>query len=96
MSRPVLSDIRSDSVDASKGSVTGRVVSNTMKKTVTIVVERKVKHPLYKKYVRRSTKLHAHDEGDECNVGDWVAVVQCRPLSKTKAWRVNKVLARAR
>ena len=96
MSRPVLSDIRSDGVDASKGSVTGRVVSNTMKKTVTIVVERKVKHPLYKKYVRRSTKLHAHDEGDECNVGDWVAVVQCRPLSKTKAWRVNKVLARAR
>lgn len=83
-------------MDASKGSVRGRVVSNTMKKTVTIVVERKVKHPLYKKYVRRSTKLHAHDEGDECNVGDWVAVVQCRPLSKTKAWRVNKVLARAR
>ena len=96
MSRPILSDIRSDSMDASKGSVRGRVVSNTMKKTVTIVVERKVKHPLYKKYVRRSTKLHAHDEGDECNVGDWVAVVQCRPLSKTKTWRVNKVLARAR
>lgn len=96
MSTPVSSDIRSDNAVASKGSVRGRVVSNTMQKTVTVVVERKVKHPLYKKYVRRSTKLHAHDERNECNVGDWVAVVQCRPLSKTKAWRVDKVLARAR
>ena len=96
MSRSALSDVQSDSAKPSKGSVVGRVVSNAMKKTVTVMVERKVKHPLYKKYVRRSTKLHAHDERDECNVGDWVAVVQCRPLSKTKSWRVNKVLVRAR
>ena len=74
----------------------GRVVSDKMNKTVTVLVERRVKHPLYDKYIRRSTKIHAHDETDECNVGDSVSIVQCRPLSRTKAWRVHEVIARAK
>ena len=76
--------------------LTGRVIGDKMDKTVTVLVERRVKHPLYKKYVRRSTKIHAHDEGGECNVGDSVSIVQCRPLSRTKAWRVLEVIARAK
>ena len=76
--------------------IIGRVVSSKMDKTVTVLVERKVKHPLYKKYIRRSTKLHAHDEANECIEGDTVTMVQCRPLSKSKNWRVTKVVERAR
>lgn len=76
-------------------SVTGRVVSARMDKTITVVVERKVPHPLYKKYVRRSTKLHAHDESNESKEGDTVMIEQCRPMSKTKAWRLIKVVDRA-
>jgi len=76
-------------------TVTGRVVSNKMDKTVTVVVERLVRHPLYGKYVRRSTKLHAHDENNECREGDTVTVEQCRPLSKTKSWRLVKIVERA-
>jgi len=72
--------------------LTGRVVSNAMDKTITLVVERRVKHPLYGKFIRRSTKLHAHDEANECNPGDLVTVEQCRPLSKTKSWRVLDIL----
>jgi small subunit ribosomal protein S17 len=67
-----------------------------MNKTVTVLVERRVKHPLYKKYIRRSSKIHAHDELNDCRVGDAVAIVQCRPLSRTKAWRVHEVVARAK
>ena len=74
----------------------GRVVSDKMTKTVTVVVERRVKHPLYKKYIRRSTRILAHDECDACNVGDSVSIVQCRPVSKTKAWRVQEIIARAK
>ena len=76
-------------------TVEGRVVSNKMNKTVTVLVERLVKHALYGKYIRRSTKLHAHDEDNACNEGDLVRVVECRPLSKTKNWRVLEVVARA-
>ncbi len=75
--------------------MTGRVVSNKADKTVTVLVERKVKHPLYGKYIRRSTKLHAHDEENSCNEGDLVAIEQCRPLSKSKSWRLVKVMERA-
>ena len=75
--------------------LTGAVVGDKMNKTITVLVERRVKHPLYKKYVRRSTKLHAHDESNECRVGDIVSIVQCRPLAKTKAWRLHKILERA-
>ena len=75
-------------------TVEGRVVSNKMNKTVTMLVERLVKHALYGKYIRRSTKLHAHDEDNACNEGDIVRVTECRPLSKTKNWRVVEVITR--
>ena len=76
-------------------TVEGRVVSNKMNKTVTVLVERHVKHALYGKYLRRSTKLHAHDEDNACHEGDVVRVAECRPLSKTKNWRVVEVITRA-
>ena len=76
-------------------TVTGRVVSNKMDKTITVLVERRVKHPIYGKYIKRSTKLHAHDEANECNEGDTVTVASCRPLSKNKTWRLVKINERA-
>ena len=76
-------------------TVEGRVVSNKMNKTVTVLVERHVKHALYGKYLRRSTKLHAHDADNACNEGDTVRVAECAPLSKTKNWRVVEIVARA-
>ena len=76
-------------------TVEGRVVSNKMQKTVTVLIERQVKHGLYGKYIKRSTKLHAHDEEGKCKDGDLVRVAECRPLSKTKNWRVVEVLTRA-
>ena len=76
--------------------LTGRVVSDAMDKTISVVIERRVKHPLYGKFMRRSTKVHAHDADNECHSGDWVRVEQCRPLSKTKSWRLVEVLERAR
>jgi small subunit ribosomal protein S17 len=76
-------------------TVTGRVISDKMDKTVTVLVERKVAHPIYGKYVKRSTKLHAHDESNECKMGDTVSIEECRPLSKSKSWRLVKVLERA-
>jgi len=76
-------------------TVTGRVVSDKMNKTITVVVERKVPHPVYGKYVRRSTKLHAHDEQNECKQGDTVMIEQCRPLAKSKTWRLVKIVERA-
>ena len=74
---------------------TGYVSSNKMDKTITVVIERLVRHPLYGKYIRRSTKLHAHDENNECQQGDLVMIEQCRPLAKSKTWRLVKVLERA-
>jgi small subunit ribosomal protein S17 len=76
-------------------TVEGRVVSNKMQKTVTVLVERQVKHGLYGKYIKRSTKLHAHDEEGKCQEGDVVRVTECRPLSKTKNWRVVEIVTRA-
>jgi len=76
-------------------TVSGRVTSNKMDKTVTVQIERLEQHALYGKYVRRTTKLHAHDANNECQQGDLVLVEQCRPLSKTKSWRLVKVLERA-
>jgi small subunit ribosomal protein S17 len=76
-------------------TLTGRVVSNKMDKTITVTVERQVQHPLYKKIVRRRTKLHAHDEKNECGEGDLVMIEECRPLSRTKSWRLVKVLEKA-
>lgn len=81
-------------VQATNRALTGRVVSNATDKTITVLVERRVKHPIYGKYIGRSTKVHAHDEANECQVGDVVLVEQCRPLSKTKSYRLVKVLER--
>lgn len=77
-------------------TLTGRVVSDKMSKTVTVLVERRVAHPLYGKIVTRSKKYHAHDDKDECKQGDLVQIEECRPISKTKAWRVAKLVERAR
>jgi small subunit ribosomal protein S17 len=74
----------------------GVVVSDLMQKTVIVTVERTVKHPKYKKFLRRRTKLKAHDEQNQCHVGDRVLIVECRPLSRDKRWRVSKILERAR
>ena len=76
-------------------TVEGRVVSNKMNKTVTVLVERQVKHALYGKYIKRSTKLHAHDEDGSCQEGDVVRLVETRPVSKTKNWRVVEIVSRA-
>ena len=76
-------------------TLTGRVVSDKMHKTVTVLVERRVKHPLYGKIVMQSRKFHAHDENNECKVGDLVEIAATRKLSKTKAFRVSNVLERA-
>lgn len=76
-------------------SLTGTVISNKMDKTVSVMVERQIKHPLYKKYVRLSTKLLAHDEDNECSQGDTVLIEECRPLSKHKSWRLLKVVEKA-
>ena len=76
-------------------TVEGRVVSNKMDKTITVLVERQVKHELYGKYIRRSTKLHAHDADNACKEGDVVRIAECAPMSKTKNWRVVEVVARS-
>lgn len=76
--------------------LTGKVVSDKMDKTVTVQVDRRMKHPLYGKYVGKSNKYHAHDEKNEYHMGDMVMIEECRPLSKTKAWRVVKLVEKAR
>ena len=76
-------------------AVRGSVISARMDKSITVLVVRQFKHPLYKKYIRRSTRLHAHDESNDCKEGDSVLIEECRPLSKTKSWRVIQVLERA-
>jgi small subunit ribosomal protein S17 len=81
--------------DTNTRTVTGRVISDKMDKSITVLVERKVAHPIYGKYVKRSTKLHAHDEQNECNEGDTVSIQECRPISKSKSWRLVTVLEKA-
>ena len=76
-------------------TIQGKVVSNKTDKTITVLVERQVKHPLYGKFMRRSTKLHAHDEQNVCNEGDIVTITSSRPISKTKAWRLVDVVSKA-
>ncbi len=76
-------------------TIQGKVVSDKMDKTITVLVERQVKHPLYGKFMRRSTKLHAHDESNECREGDIVNITSCRPMSKTKTWSLVEVIDRA-
>jgi small subunit ribosomal protein S17 len=74
----------------------GVVTSNRMEKTVTVSVERKVKHPIYGKFVKKTTKFHAHDEKNECTIGDTVRIMETRPLSKTKRWRLVEVVEKAK
>ncbi len=73
----------------------GRVLSNKMQQSATVVVERRVKHPMYGKYIRRSKKYHVHDAENALNIGDLVQIKQCRPISKTKSWTLDKVLEAA-
>ena len=75
--------------------LTGQVVSDKMEKSAVVLVERRVRHPLYGKYIRRSTKLHIHDENNECRQGDTVTIQECRPMSKTKTWKLVEVVERA-
>jgi small subunit ribosomal protein S17 len=72
--------------------VVGTVVSDKMNKSIVVATERKVKHPIYGKYIKRTTKIHAHDETNQCNEGDLVSIKECRPLSKTKSWTLVEVL----
>jgi small subunit ribosomal protein S17 len=80
---------------ALKRTYVGRVISNKMDKTVTVLIERKVKHPVYGKYVTKSTKLHAHDETNQINEGDVVEIAETRPMSRTKTWAVLRVVQAA-
>lgn len=75
---------------------TGVVTSSKMDKTITVAVERKVKHPIYGKFVKKTTKFHAHDEKNECGIGDTVKIMESRPLSKTKRWRLVEVVEKAK
>ena len=77
-------------------TLVGKVTSNKMDKTVTVAVENNVKHPLYGKILRRTYKLHAHDEKNECNIGDRVRVMETRPVSKSKRWRLTDIIERAK
>jgi len=81
--------------EAVKRTKVGVVVSDKRDKTVTVLLERPVKHPLYGKYIKRSTKVQAHDEDNSCGEGDKVVIAECRPISKTKSWRVLEILERA-
>ncbi|MGP4843637.1 30S ribosomal protein S17 [Marinobacter sp. 1Y8] len=76
-------------------TLSGKVVSNKMEKSIVVLVERQVKHPLYGKYLKRSTKIHAHDENNQCNIGDIVRIEETRPISKTKSWALVDVVERA-
>lgn len=75
---------------------TGVVTSNKMTKTITVAVERRVKHPIYGKFIKKTTKFHAHDEKNECTIGDVVTIMESRPLSKTKRWRLVEVVEKAK
>ena len=76
-------------------TLTGKVVSNKMDKSITVLVERRVKHPVYGKYMTKSSKVHAHDEKNECNVGDVVSLSESKPISKTKTWQLVSILENA-
>ena len=81
--------------NAGERILTGKVVSNSRDKTIAVLVERKVRHPIYKKYIKRSTKVHAHDEKNECGLGDVVRVSESKPFSKTKNWALVEVVEKS-
>ena len=90
-----MSEPNTEQAKSPGSSVTGKVVSNKMQKTITVAVERLVKHPTYGKYIRRTTTLKAHDENNDCREGDVVMIEECRPLSRHKNWRLVRVVSRA-
>jgi small subunit ribosomal protein S17 len=81
--------------EKSARTATGKVVSNKMDKTITVLIERRVKHPVYGKYITRSSKIHAHDEANSCGIGDTVVVAESRPISKSKTWKLVEVVESA-
>ncbi len=83
------------STESIQRTLQGKVVSDKMDKSITVLIERQVKHPLYGKFIKRSTKIHAHDESNECKMGDVVKVVECRPLSKTKSFKLVEIVESA-
>jgi len=85
----------SESTAQTPRTVVGRVISTKADKTITVYTERRVPHPLYGKYIRRSTKLLAHDEENSCREGDKVSIAECRPLSKRKSWKLHEIVERA-
>lgn len=87
-----MSEVESKSVPR---TLTGTVISNKMDKSISVSIERLVRHPVYEKYIRRTTKLLAHDEDNECNIGDVVVIESSRPISKHKSWKLHKILTRA-
>jgi len=87
--------IMTEAAQSTARTMTGKVVSDKMNKSITVMIERKVKHPIYGKYVKRSTKLHAHDENNDCNIGDVVVIQETRPLSKTKSWALVNIVEKA-
>jgi small subunit ribosomal protein S17 len=90
-----MSEEAKEVAERGRRTVTGQVVSDKMDKTVSVSVERLIKHPVYGKYIRRTTKVLAHDESNECKAGDRVTISECRPMSKRKAWQVVSVVERA-
>ena len=90
-----MSEENKTTADKAKRTLVGRVVSDKMDKTVSVAIERLIKHPTYGKYIRRTSKVMAHDEANECKAGDRVAISECRPVSKNKAWTVVNVVERA-
>jgi small subunit ribosomal protein S17 len=83
-------------VDKNVKTKSGVVTSDKMDQTVTVMIERKIKHPLYGKYVKKSTKIHAHDPDNKCQQGDFVKIAECRPISKTKTWKVVEIVDSAK
>ena len=88
-------DTQAAETAANKRTVQGVVTSSAGDKSATIMIERRIKHPIYGKFIKRSTKLHVHDEANECNKGDTILVEECRPMSKTKSWKLVKIVEKA-
>ena len=84
-----------EAIQTNKPTLQGVVTSNAGDKSATITIERRIKHPLYGKIIKRSTKIRVHDEANECNEGDTILIEACRPMSKTKSWKLVKVVAKA-
>ena len=92
-----MAEAETDTVEkTAKRTATGTVVSNLMDKTITVLIERRVQHPVYGKIIRRSSKIHAHDSDNACSIGDTVTVRECRPLSKSKTWMLESIDVRTR